>query len=107
MPGGGTPALAPMNAPGLVAMSPPSVAYAAGENATAAIPAAASVLIQKFESLQIRVAAPESCWTGKGISDGSSDGGTGSQRDRASGVEAAFVAAEDRAGVGAPRPHCS
>src|ERR1700719_1804393 len=67
----------------------------------------ASVLIQKFESLQIRVAAPESCWTGKGISDGTSDGGTGSQRDRASGVEAAFVAAEDRAGVGAPRPHCS
>src|SRR5450755_3998120 len=41
MPGGGTPALAPMNAPGLVAMSPPSVAYA-GENATAAIPADAS-----------------------------------------------------------------
>ncbi|HTG07313.1 MAG TPA: hypothetical protein VK635_25120, partial [Bradyrhizobium sp.] len=46
-----------------------------------------SVLIQKFESLQIRIAAPELCWTEKGISDGSSDGGTGSQRGGAGEVE--------------------
>ena len=75
--------------------------------ATNLISSRSSVLIQKFESLQIRIAAPELCWTEKGILDGSSDGGTGSQRGGAGGVEAAFVAAEDGASVGAPRPHCS
>ena len=39
-----------------------------------------SVLIQKFESLQIRVAVADLFWAAKGISDGSEDGGTGSQR---------------------------
>jgi len=39
----------------------------------------ASVLIQKFESLQIRVAVADLFWAARGISDGSEDGGAGSQ----------------------------